>query len=147
MIDPKAKEVIDKAISLNGRGGVKTIPLIDGSLMSNYVEFRTYFKSYVWTEEMSEYVKSLFFSPEVVKIKQDLISFTELRERFLRVALKAGFNERWFNSLAESHGLPFMSSYIMSELWVKKIPEDEDTEFFRKQQLVLREHGCFNVLK
>jgi hypothetical protein len=77
----------------------------------------------------------------------EIISFQELRETFKRVALLAGFTERWFDSLVDSHGLPYMSSYVIVQLWMKKIPENEDTEMVRYQLNELEKHGCFNVIK
>ena len=77
----------------------------------------------------------------------DIISFQELRDVFKRVALLAGFTERWFDSLVDSHGLPFLSSYVIVQLWKNKIPESEDTEMVRYQLKELEEHGCFNVIK
>jgi len=58
--DAVVMQLIDDAIAFNGQGGVKTIPLIDGILMTNYVPFRQYFIDHLWTENMSNYVKSIF---------------------------------------------------------------------------------------
>ena len=77
----------------------------------------------------------------------EIMSFQELRDTFKRVALLAGFNERWFDSLVDSHGLPYMSSYVIVQLWMKKIPENEDTEMVRYKLNELEKHGCFNVIK
>ena len=37
------KKLINDAFKMNGQGGVSTIPLIDGTIMTNYVPFRKYF--------------------------------------------------------------------------------------------------------
>ena len=75
----------------------------------------------------------------------DIITFQELRDTFKRVALLAGYSEQWFNSIVKSHGLPYMSSYIIVALWKNKTPENEDTEMVRYQLNELETHGCFKV--
>ena len=74
-------------------------------------------------------------------------TYEEIRNLFKRLALVGGFNEQWFETFSESHGLPFMIHYIVSQLWLIQAPETEDTMEFRKQVKHLNEHGCFNVLK
>ena len=80
-------------------------------------------------------------------VMTEIISFRELRETFKRVALLAGFTERWFESLVDSHSFSFLSSYVIVQLWKNKTPENEDTEMIRYQLKELEEHGCFNVVK
>jgi hypothetical protein len=81
------------------------------------------------------------------KTMENIISFQELRDTFKRVAILAGFTERWFDSLVDSHGLPFLSSYVIVQLWKNKTPDNVDTEMVRYQLKELEKHGCFNVIK
>ena len=62
MIDANEEKIIIEAIDLSakGLGGVRTIPLIDGALLTNYVPLRRWFREHPWTTEHSEYVKSLY---------------------------------------------------------------------------------------
>jgi hypothetical protein len=78
---------------------------------------------------------------------ENIISYIELCELFKRVSILAGFSEDWFASLRDSHGLPFMSTYITAQLWLEKIPETSDTEAFREHVKFLNSQGFFNVIK
>jgi len=56
----KEKKIIDDAISMQGIGGVRTFPMADGSLMTNYVPFRIHFRTATYDQSHKKYVLSLF---------------------------------------------------------------------------------------
>ena len=66
---------------------------------------------------------------------------------FKKCAMYAGFNERWFDTVSESHGLPYVSRYIIENIWLMELPENEYTKTMREQLLFLSKHGHFNVFK
>lgn len=70
------KKLIADTLIMDGQCGVRTLPLVDGTLLSNYVPFKQYFviQKHIWTQEMSDYVKDICTKAESVAkiLKEEL---------------------------------------------------------------------------
>jgi hypothetical protein len=75
-----------------------------------------------------------------------MISYADLIEVFKKCAIYAGINREWFDSMTV-YGLPYISRYIIFNLWLKELPDNSYTRVMREQILYLEKHGHLNVEK
>ena len=75
------------------------------------------------------------------------ITYEEVKGLFKRVSKYAGMDDRWFEESIKQRGLVVMIRSICTELWLKQLPETEDTQEFREQIHHLNTFGIWNLPK